>query len=314
MPNFTELSFANAVKFYKNSATPGVHLDDDFAVNQIKGFERRVCYKQKWQVGDETPLQCVSTVEPSPVVVYTGEGKATATTFAWTLKGSGGTLGVNLYECTISLDGVPNNRNYYLYFEANLLSYSAKFVSEPISVKTFHPNTLIFSYRNSINDFGTYFSTGIIFNFRCEAGLMDYQPESEGADYVDQIRDITILNAIPYDTFKLYIGEAPGVPNYIIKILNYIFACDYVRISRVLSIPGILFVKPVGEKWDATRVKGYPMFGWSTTIHPAINASSLQYSDETEIMPGFITAYNIDTNLFSTEPVEVVHITHKQPF
>jgi len=308
MANFTDIAFLNPIKWYKNTNTPGMHLDDDFAYNQIKVFETKYCYSQKWQTNDETPLQIVSTVAPSPVKVYTSGGVITATEFPWTLVGTSGTLGVNLFECNIDFSMLAEGF-YYFYFECTLLSYSAKFVSEKQNVRTFHKLTTLFTYKNSKNKHGVYFNTGIRLNFRCEAGLMDYQPESEGKDYVDQIFNTTLLSATPYDTFKLYIGEAPGVPNYIVKILNYIFACDYVLLRRNLTESGLQYVKPIGEKWEATRVKGFPQFGWATTIQPAINQTGIQYNDNAPALtPGIVTAYNIDTNLFSTDPVEIVHI------
>jgi len=306
MANFTEIPFCSPVKFYINGSN-GIHLDQDFAVNQIKPFETFYCYKQKWQFGDSTPLQIISTVAPSDIVVYTGESKLAGLSFPWTMVGSGGALGVNLFECTINLDAlIPGY--YHLYFEAKLMSYAAKFVSEKLDVRAFHRNTLMFSYRNSVNDFGAYFYTGIIYNFRCEAGLMEYQPEAEGSDYVDQVYDLSILKSTPFDTFRLFIGEAPGVANYVVKILNYIFACDTVRIRRDLLDSGMLFTKAVNDKWEATRHKGWPNAGWVTTVQPSVNQSSLQYNDGSTLTPGVVTAYDIDTNLFSTEPVETVHI------
>ena len=308
MANYTNIPFLAPIKFYFNTATPGMQLDDDFAVNQIKSFEFNICYKQKWQTNDITTLQITSTIPPAAVKVYTGTGINTATTFAWTLTGSGASLGVNLYECIIDFS-VLTPGFYHFYFECTLLSYSAKFVSEKQHVSAKHANTVLFSYKNSKNNYGAYFSTGYFPNFRCEAGIMDYQPASEGKDYVDQLHDTTLLSAYPYDTFKLYIGEAPGVANYIIKILNYIFSCDYVNIRRNLSDVGLQYVKPIGEKWDATRIKGFPQYGWSTTIQPATNVSSLQYNSLLGLVPGIVTAYDIDTNLFSTEPIQIVHIT-----
>ena len=77
MANFSEISFANGIKFYKNTTTPGIHLDDDFAVNQIKSFERKICYWQKWQTNDSTTLQLRTTIAPASVKVYTGEGVIT---------------------------------------------------------------------------------------------------------------------------------------------------------------------------------------------------------------------------------------------
>jgi hypothetical protein len=303
MANFTNIPFLTPIKFYKNGNT-GIHLDDSFSYNQIKSFQTKVCYKYKWQIGDITPIQITSTVAPSPVLVYSGDGNlVTGISFAWTMVGTGGALGINLFECVINLGTLPTDKTYFLYFKAELLSYKAEFVSEPIFVKTLHDNTLGFKYRNSVNKLGVYFSTGIEYLFRCEAGIMEYLPEIEGFDYVDQIRNAKILEGVPYDSFKLYIGKAPGVADYIIKILNYIFACDHVEIE------GMQYVKSVGEKWEPTRAKGYPQAGWATTITPAINMSSLQFNDNgNPLTPGIVTAYNIDTNLFSDEPITTIQI------
>ena len=311
MGNFTDISFLNGVKWYKNTATPGIHLDDDFAVNQIKGFERRICYAQKWQTNDITTLQIVSTVAPLPVKLYTSLGVNTTTTFAWTITGTS-TLGITLYECVIDFSTITPGF-YHFYFECNLLSYAAKFVSEKQDIRASHTNTLLFTYRNSKNALGGYFNTGWTPNFRCEAGLMDYQPEIEGKDYVDQMHDSVILSATPFDRFKLHIGEAPGVPNFIVKTLNFLFACDYVNIRKDLTQIGLQYVKPIGEKWEATRIKGFPQFGWATTIEPAYAASGIQFNDGGfPLAPGIVTAYDIDTNLYSLEPVQIVHVTDIQ--
>lgn len=302
MPNFTDIPFLTPIKFYINGST-GIHLDDDFAINQIKSFQTKVCYKYKWQIGDATPIQISTTIAPSPMKILTGEGVDTGATFAWTMVGNGGDLGINLFECYINMDMLPVNKTYHFYFKAALLSYNAEFLSEPVYLKTTHDNTLEFKYKDSKNKLGVYFTTGIQYLFRCEAGIMDYLPETEGVDFIDQIHDIKLLEATPFDSFKLYIGKAPGVADYIIKTLNYIFCCDNVHIN------GLQMVKPIGDKWEPTRVKGWPHTGWATTILPAINISSLQFNDNGPLVPGIVTAYNINTNLFSNEPITTIQIT-----
>jgi hypothetical protein len=289
-------------KMYKNTSTPGIHFDDDWFYQQIKSFETRRDYFQKWRRSVKTKFQINSTIAPDDFKLYNKAGTLIKS-FAWTLVASGGSLGLDVYECEIDFTtGVAIDGIYFLYLKAELLSVKFEAISEPILIQNTHPNTLLFSYKNSVNDFGVIFSTGSSYNFICEAGVMDYEPMRERSAYVDEIQNTTTLSATPYRQFKLYIGEAPGVAPYVVDILNRIFSCDNVKIE------GLQYETPSGSKWEVSRVKGYPLIGASIDLVEAKNNSSLQLSDGLPITPGVVLMFDLDSNFFGNT-ASVEHIT-----
>lgn len=310
MANFTNISFLSPFKWVPVNSTLN-HFDEQWNYDQIKSFEVKKCYKQKWQFGDETPQQMVSTVAPSDLKVY-NSSKVLVKSIPWTLISNGGSLG-NLYECIVNLDsdgGSPATSlpagTYYLYQQCTLLSYNYEVISEPIEVKTFHPNTRVITYSNSKNDFGCYFNFGTKFKVRVEIDLTDFEPDNETFSYVDQIHNNQILSGTPFRKWKLSVGRAPGVADYVADLLNRIFVCDTVRID------GKLFCKVQGAKWEPNRVKGYPMAGWTLEVTEQINLSGLQYNDGTPLAPGIVLGYGIRTPLFSKEPGTQIQIEDYQ--
>lgn len=293
MKTLVNVPFLNPIKFVPNTIQPGYpHFDADWAVNQIKSFERKVTYFQKWQIGDSTKIQIESSIIPGSLLIQDCKSVVKTIPFVNTLVGD--VLGVNIFEAQINLDDLPVNKVYYLYFKTQGVSKTYEFVSEPIQLQTTWPGTMLFTYRNSFNDFGVAFNSEIDFNFRCEAGIMDFQPESDTIDYIDQIRNVEILSGTPFRTFKLYIGDEKGVGPWVLDLLNRIFSCDYILIE------GMQYTKNAGAKWQINRVKGYPLFAGDIDITPSKNASGLQFSDEDGVTSGLITAYKIDTNFFGT--------------
>lgn len=291
MSNYLNIPRCSPFRFLPVTGTAGINFDSDWAYNLIKSFETKTYYYQKWQRGDSTPLQISCTILPGNIQVYDCNKKVVKT-ISFTPVAVAGTLGFTVYEAIINLDSLPDDGVYYLYIKAELLSVLFEAISEPIYLKSVHDNTLLFTYRNSFNDFGVYFTTGIQYNFRCEAGVMDFQPERERFSYVDQIHNITTLSSTPFRKYKLYIGDAKGVSPYILDILNRIFSCDFV------SIGDLQYETTEGSQFEVNRVKGYPLYGASIEVTEARNLSSLQLNTESPITPGIVTAYGIETDFF----------------
>lgn len=289
-----DIPFLNPIKFVPNTATPGYpHFDSDWFVNQIKSFETKAIYYQKWQIGDSTPIQVESSIIPDDAIIYDCNHVSVKTIqFAKTADGED--LGKSVYEAQINLDTLPVNSVYYIYLRSAYAGIQFEAISEPIKLATLWPDTVYFSCKNSNNDFGVIFTTGVEFNFRCEAGIMDFTPENESTDYVDQIHDIEILSETVYRTFKLYIGDERGVAPWVIDLMNRITACDYWEAENMQ------YTKNTGAKWEITRVKPYPMVGAAIEIIPSQNVSGLQFFDNGDLVEGMVMAYNIDTNFFGT--------------
>lgn len=311
MSNQLNIPLLSPFKFYPCKATPGIHFDGDWAYNQIKTFETKKYYNQKWIRSIVTKLQITSTLAPSDLKLYNCQG-VLVKSFEWTMVASGGALGLNAWECTIDFTaGVATDGIYYLYMQATLLSVNFQAISEPIHIKNSHPNVLVFKYKNSVNNFGAIFSTGIEYYFICEAGIMDFQPERDRITYVDEIHNLTTLSATPFRTFKLYIGEATGVPGYVLDILNRIFSCDHVMISDPYSLEWLQYETTDGSKWEVVRQKAYPLFGASIDISEAINKSSLQFLDGYPLSPGVVVMFDIDSNFWGTTS-DLEHITEEE--
>lgn len=300
MTSFLNIPFLNPFKWVPNTATPGKHFDQDWAYNQIKSFESKVFYYQKWQIGDETPVQIESTILPDDLKVYDCS-KTLVKSFTFTKVADGDTLGVNVYEATVNIDDLPVNKVYYFYIKAAYMSATFEAITEPVRLQAIWPGTLQFKYRNSFNDFGVAFTTGVEFTFRCESGIMDFQPENESADYIDQIHNVEVLSGTPYRTFKLYIGDEKGVAPWVLDLLNRVFVCDHVEIED------LQYSKNTGAKWEVNRVKPWPLYGGSLEIIATKNMSGLQFMSDIDISEGLVVAYDIDTNFFG-QTAEDEHI------
>lgn len=284
------IPFLNTFKFYPNTQNPGIHFDDKWAFEQIKSFETKAQYYQKWEVGNSTVVHIESMILPDDLQVHDCSGLKKSIPFVKVADGED--LGVNIYEAPVNFDDLPVNKVYYLYLKAEYGDALFEAISEPIKLQTSWPGTLLFTYRNSVNDFGVAFTSGTTFTFRCEAGIMDFNPESEDTSYIDQIHDVEQLTGTPFRTFKLYIGDHKGVAPWVLDLLNRIFVCDYVEIE------GMQYTK--NGKWEINRVKPWPLYGGSLEIIPSQNVSGLQFMSDADITGGMVVAYDMDANFFGT--------------
>lgn len=307
--NFTKIPLITTIKFVPSKTIPDWGFDNSWCYEQIKSWENKVCYKQKWQFGDQTPIQIWSTIAPGDVKLYNRAG-VVVKAFTWTVAAVSATLG-NLYEVVINLDKDNDDNDipagiYYVYFITALLGYSYPVISEPIDLRISHPDTNVLSVSNTFNSQGVFWHTGIVLNMRCEVDLIDFQPGREVEDYIDQLYDVEVLDGIAYREFKLCIGKAPGVPGYIVDIINRITCCDGWRFN------GTLFSAVKGAKWEPTRIKGWPMSGWAIDVSPKVNMTVLEHNQDGPIAPGLVTAYDITNDLFGGTGTPVPITDYKQ--
>lgn len=299
--NIFEIAYLNPLKFYASSNTPGKNFDEDWYYNRLLDWQLRVSYLQKWQTDDMIKIQAISTFTGPTLTLYSLAGypisgkTVTGTLINFDSAGNG------IYEFNMALNDVPEGR-YALVAKSSLGAASFVKLSEPIEVRATHKNTSLFTYTNTLNDFGIMF-TGVdqdanpyapSFTFRCEAWVLDLQPERDRTSYQDQTLNERTLYALPYRKFKLYVGTAVGVAEYVLDILNRIFCCDNVKIN------GLQFETIDGATWNINRVKGYPLVGADIDVIPAVNASSDQQNDVAGPGGGFFTAYDIYTDAFGT--------------
>lgn len=286
MANFSKISLHCPFRFVPNTATPGIHFDDSWACEQIKSFQRKAYYTQKWLRQTTTKIQMISTVAPDDLKVYDNT-MAVIKSIAWV--NVSGLSGYNVFEVTVDLSDKPAG-NYWLYQKVELLSYKAEWISEPIYSADTHKFVKAITYKHSRNDWDVVWTTGIEMTFCVECELMEPEFKADITSYNDQTRDPFILDGVPYRIFKLEFFDAKGASPYMADIINRVFCCDTVKIE------GKLYAR--NGELKVNWVKGYPLMGCTLEVAEGKNLYSIQHNDDTALAPGIVTAYNIDTSWF----------------
>jgi hypothetical protein len=288
MANHLVFPYLNPFKFLPNTSNPGYHFDDSWFEEQIKAFETKTCYQQKWVKTDTTILQIESSIAPQDLKVYNRAGTAVKS-IAWSVVFN--STAYAIYECTFDISDLPEGF-YWIYQLVTLLSVDFAAISEPIHSKVSWPTTHLITYSNTFNKDGVAWTTGLEMKFRCEMEIMDFEPGADVTSYFNQVHNAEILDGVAFRKFKLYIGEAPGVAPYVIDILNRIF------LQNSVSIEGKKYVRNGNAEWQVTRQKNYPMVGGSLEIVEATNLFGLNFIDSNPLAPGIVTTYNIETAFF----------------
>lgn len=297
MASHLKISFLWPFKMVPQSTSAGIHFDDDWSLNQIKSFERRVYYKQKWQKSDTTKLQIESSILPDSLKVYNPE-RQLAKEFAWTAVFT--TVAYKIYEVEFDISDLSDGV-YFLYQRvafASAIEWIA--ISEPVHVKTEWKNTLGFRYKHSFNDYDVAFTTGLEFFFRCEGCIppTSITPKRDATEFVSQNSNTELLKGYPARQFVLHIGGTDrdnGLAPWVTDLMSRIFSCDtvYINDKRYSANPGADFKN--------SPIKGYPLLASSLEIVESRNPSSLEFADTeglAEGLAGIVTAYNIETSFF----------------
>jgi len=242
-------------------------LDDPYELN----LNNSPCYKQKYS--EDVTIQILSDYEPIVELFSADTGQIISAQPDIEVKATniqGQTFSV--YEITYpfgSLVGEYIGTLGYTDDLGELVTYQTLIVDCRVS----HPNTLLFQYSNTENNFSIAFSTGIVFKLRVEGVVRSPQFESNDTIYNDLNEDSVLLDSTPFRTFKLICGVSPTlIPDWIGDKINRALSCNSVAIN------GLYYSKVEGEKLEIKRpdplaTKDKPNLSLSTTIQPVENIS-----------------------------------------
>lgn len=186
--------------------------------------------------------------------------------------------------------------------------------SEPFMVESsdilLRETTLIrYSHKNNNSGLNNIFwinDIQQIFNFRLEAGIKpsDYSAQVDNEQYRNQKQEIEELYAIPYDVYKLTIGDSKGVPYWFSRHINRILCLSMVEINgtkyvrsgnstpddekETVNVDSQLFIYKVSiepKNNDIAGIGGSPEAGSSASfpaflIDHAKDGEMLQFSAE----------------------------------
>ena len=165
-------------------------------------------------------------------------------------------------------------------------------ISEPILIAETFENTAIFEYSHSTNYGGAIFENGETLKFRCEAVLQDFQPQSNDTYFEDQTADLVLLSSFKFRTFKLIIGNASGVADWIADKILDILGCDKVLID------GNQYCKNQGSKLEPNRDRLTPLAGWSIEVRESKSRNGVTISNNQPLDNDVIVSYVVEPYVF----------------
>ena len=265
-----KISHLNPLRFH-NVQTGG------FSHTLIPDFETKKYYIQKFCATDEIRFSVLlqkTQIESTEFQLLNLNGDIIFADSGYTI-GEYGSL-YDVWGCSQGDDLISLINSETLYFiKLSILTVGGvetgipiEFLSDPFTLLEDSTNTLNITYTHHANRFDMAFypalpaTTQESFQFRIEGGVLSegFIPSSKDTAYIDQEYKVTILNSIPFDTYKFTFGPSNGLPNWVAKKLNMIFALSDI------SINGRKYTKAEGAKLEANRDKGYPFAGWQIEL------------------------------------------------
>jgi len=241
---------------------------------EIDQYNPNGCYYAKWQTNDKAQVQVISDYVPELNFYHYATDRLYKTIAIPESPTNILDVTYKCYEAEIDFSEFDEG-DYYGQLEYNDGSQDKIWQTSPISVADLHKDTILYEYKNSINDYGVVFDTGIVFNFRVEGGLYSPLFKSNTEQYTDQKYNITQEDSIPFRNFSHIVGTAEGVPNWVIDKCNRIFAVDQKQIN------GVFYERAeAGSEFEPTRNEnslnqdGF----WSLAVIPKDNNNLEQYT------------------------------------
>ena len=298
----------NPVQMVPVGTPQWVQFDNDWFINQIKNYEDRVQYYQKWPVGSMVNLQFHSSISPIQVQLLRCDGTIITTIAATAKVANIFEQDMTTYEASFVAPDVQGT--WFVLLSAGIDAATIRFISEPqIIVRNSIQlsNLLYFNYWNTYNDADVLFkTTGIRFNKYIEARVGRSVPKIEATVWENQPKNLQVIGSVPFKAFKFSLGDSYGVPDYEIIKTNAIFGLTNVLLN------GRQYTKDPAEEWQENTVENYPMTGWHTIIRLTKNLRSLVSENNVSPAENFLITYNIETNLFgdlagdvSSNPVQI---------
>jgi hypothetical protein len=265
---------------------------NDWFVNQIKPYEQRTNYYQKWVAGSIMYLQFTSNFSPVQIDIIDCRGNLIQTHIPQAITTSYFNPTQTVYQSDFQVPSVFGL--WYLKLSIGFDETTTLFISEPQLTVANINNLMKIEYWHDTNDQDVYFMSGLKYTMFVEAIRGPLAPKTRRSVWEDQPLNLKTIRSIPYQQFKFILGDAYGVPEYIGDKMARIFSCDNVFLN------GVQYTQEEGSVWEVNQVDLYPMFGYRTDIRPTKNIIGLQSENNNSIAENFAVVYNIETKAFGT--------------
>lgn len=282
MSNTLFASGCNPIRFYEVAPNQSpLYLTkrfDDYPFRyQIKEWQERSKYVQKWATNDTTTLQFESDFASIQIEIVNRYNQRVRLFVLSKKMQNMYEPNLYAYETPVYFAGLPPGcygMNMYVGGQNTPYAYT-----EPFHLKDRWPNTLLYEYNSTeLYHLGVIFGTGIVFKFRVE-GTIDYPKfGAKSTGFINQQQDPILTNSTPTTIYPMVIGGSYGVPAWVPSLLSYIYACDNVITD------GHKYGKDPEEEFNYKDIENYAMKAITFEVMEGINR------------PGKVFNINIDTN------------------
>lgn len=307
----------NPIKYVPYQLTPGhesLRLDVRYNFQYIAAsFEAQTRYAQKWVKGDPVRQQIwsqnvalvyiqivncngtvVSTVYPSPASLI----NYLVNDVAW-----------NINQFEIDTAALTAGTYYFLLHYGQTEETLVREISEPQLIVDELPESVLFKYSHSYNEYNTIFKTAYnsyfnqTFYFRVEGRATDKNPEGNFVDYEDQKLNKTLLSAKPFDSWLFKVGGKAGVPEWVGTVLNYIRSCDTVYVDE--------YKLSFTDNWEKQDSKNYRQYLYTIRFRKAV----MEYARAVTVCEPVDAAALALPNANENQPYIYTHqLTGNRPF
>ena len=234
------------------------------------------CFAQPFCHADYTELQILSDFEFTFDVYFAdGINKGTLKQSYTPLDKEIVLVGQTFKVWEVSLDFPLYDEGLY-FIEIVIDGWPNPLQSEPFEIFADAPvGTLLFEYNKTQPDGATVWYDGFKPNLRMYGGINLFDPGFEDVDFIDQEYNVTLLNSVVFRSFTLNIGNAKGVPDWVVDKVNRVLSCE------IVNIDGDYYQKNDGAEWtlkrpDPTTENQKVWSGASIEILPVDNNDELE--------------------------------------
>jgi len=150
-------------------------------------------------------------------------------------------------------------------------------ISEPFSVNDDCPDTFLFEYKNSYNFIDAFFD-GWNPSIRVAAFWQHITPTNTLEDYQDEEGNFEILSSMATYTRKLFLGDAYGLPDWMVIKLNHVLSVN------TLFIDGQKYTRNADSKLQAHEQEGNPLSYFDIDLSPVEDPGIELFKTQTNTM------------------------------
>ena len=259
-----------------NNRFQGVY-DNQFQLRN-NSYQTQPAYLQKWVNTREMPFQFVTSGYGTlSVKINDANGRLIDSEDCTLVANDAVLLPYVLQQCTLDVIALEGRYTFTVYDGTTPL-----FISEWVDIAESWTNCIEFAYYHTTNKFNTYWD-----NFRpsifVEANILPLQPQVDGTEYIDELKNNETLGGRTWDLRTLQIGgnsniggNIAGIPDWMVRKMNIIL------ILNRTSFGGYRWSKAKNEPLQALFPTNSPLNAYTIDISPSIAVTGLVFTGTPE--------------------------------